>query len=56
MRPYSLSSKLDGAQWLRPRLGRFTLGTGGWVGPRAGVEGCGRFRTHRDSIPGPSSP
>ena len=30
--------------------------TGGWVGPRAGLEECGKSRPHRDSIPGPSSP
>jgi len=29
---------------------------GGWVGPRAGLDGCGKSRPHRDSIPGPSSP
>ena len=28
---------------------------GGWVGPRAGLDGCGKSRPHRDSIPGPSS-
>jgi hypothetical protein len=26
------------------------------VGPRAGLDRCGKFRPHRDSIPGPSSP
>jgi hypothetical protein len=25
------------------------------VGPRAGLDGCGKSRPHRDSIPGPSS-
>ena len=29
---------------------------GGWTGPRAGLEGCGKYRPHRESIPGPSSP
>jgi hypothetical protein len=30
--------------------------TGGWVGGRAGEDGCGKSRPHRDSIPGlPSS-
>ena len=29
---------------------------GGWVGPRAGLDRCGKSRFHRDSIPGPSSP
>ena len=28
---------------------------GGWVGPRAGLDGCGS-RPRQDSIPGPSSP
>jgi hypothetical protein len=27
---------------------------GGWVSPRAGLDGCGKFSPHRDSIPGPS--
>ena len=43
-----------------PRFGRFNpqkrLGThctGGWVGPRD-LDGCGKSRPHRDSIPGPS--
>ena len=26
---------------------------GGWVGPRAGLDGCGKTRLHRNSIPGP---
>ena len=30
--------------------------TGGWVGPRAGLDLCGKSRPHRDLIPGPSSP
>jgi hypothetical protein len=29
---------------------------GGWVGPRAGLDGCRKSRSHRDSIPGPCSP
>jgi hypothetical protein len=28
---------------------------GGWAGPRAGVDACGKSRLHRDSTPGPSS-
>jgi hypothetical protein len=28
----------------------------GWVGPRAGVNRCGKSRRRRDSIPGSSSP
>ena len=31
-------------------------GIGGWMGPRAGLDGCGKPRLLRDSIPGPSSP
>jgi hypothetical protein len=30
--------------------------TGGWVGPSAGLDECGKSRPHRNSIPGPSSP
>jgi hypothetical protein len=29
--------------------------TGGWVGPRVGLDECKKFRPHRDSIPGLSS-
>jgi hypothetical protein len=29
---------------------------GGWVGPKAGLDGCGKSLPHWDSIPGPSSP
>ena len=29
---------------------------GGWVGLRAGLNGCGKSRPHQDSMPGPSSP
>ena len=29
-----------------------TLFTGGWVGPRAGLDGYGKSRPHRGSIPG----
>jgi hypothetical protein len=29
---------------------------GGWVGPKAGLDGCGKSCPHWDSIPGPSSP
>ena len=28
----------------------------GWVGFRAGLDGCGKSRLHRDSIPGPYKP
>jgi hypothetical protein len=30
--------------------------TGGWVGPRTGLDRCENPRPHRDSISGPSSP
>jgi hypothetical protein len=30
--------------------------TGGWVGPRAGVDRCRKSRSNRHSIPGPSIP
>jgi hypothetical protein len=26
------------------------------LGPKAGLDGCGKSRPYRDSIPGPSSP
>ena len=29
---------------------------GGWVGPRAGLDGCGKPHLQRDSIPGLSRP
>ena len=29
--------------------------TRGSVGPTAGLDGCGKSRSHRNSIPGPSS-
>ena len=42
---------LDGGGWSTPRPGRFTPGKdpvpiviGGWVGPRAGMDGCGKSR------------
>ena len=38
--------------WERPS----THCIGGWVGHRAGLDGCGKSRRQRDSIPGPSSP
>jgi hypothetical protein len=28
---------------------------GSWMGPRDGLEGCGKSRPHRDSIPEPFS-
>ena len=57
-----LNSVLDGvggqchgpAAFLRERPG--TQCIGGSVGPRFGLEGCGKLSPHQDSIPGPSSP
>jgi hypothetical protein len=39
-----------------PRERPGTHCTGSWVGPRAGLDRCGKSRPHRDSIPGPSIP
>jgi hypothetical protein len=39
---------------LPPGMTQYPL-YGGWVGPKAGLDGCGKSRPHRDSIPGPSS-
>ena len=41
---------------LYPRERPGTHYTGGWMGPRAGLDTCGKSCPHRDSIPGPSSP
>jgi hypothetical protein len=52
---YSLSaSALGGGRWSVPRPGRFTPGThctGGWVGPRAGLDVCEKSRPHRKFDP-----
>ena len=59
----SLTLTLDGGGWSAPRPGRFTPGKdpvpivqeARWAtGP--GLDGCGKSSTHRDSIPGSSSP
>ena len=39
-----------------PRERPSTHCTGGWVGPRAGLDRRGKSHPHRDSILGPSSP
>ena len=39
--------------YLRERPGTHYIG--GWVGPRAGLDWCGKFRPHRNSIPRPSN-
>jgi hypothetical protein len=41
---------------LYPRERHATHGIDDRVGPRAGLDGCGKSRSHRDSIPGLSSP
>jgi hypothetical protein len=41
---------------LYPREWPGTLCTGDWVSHRAGLDGCGKTRPHRNSIPGPSIP
>jgi hypothetical protein len=38
------------------REGPGTHCLGGWVGPRAGRNGCGKSRLNRSSISGPSTP
>jgi hypothetical protein len=40
---------------LPPGKRRGTDYIGGWVSLRAGLDGFGKSRHHRDSIPGPSS-
>ena len=59
----SLTSALDEVDGQRhapaalyPRERTSTNCVGGWVGPRAGLDGCGKSRPHRDSIPGSSNP
>ena len=58
-----LTSALEGVRGQRhapaapyPRERPGTHFTGGWVGLRAGLDKCGKSRSHRDSNPGPSSP
>ena len=58
-----LTSALDGVGGQRHAPAALPTGKrpsthciGGWEGPRAGLDGCGKFRPpHRDSIPGVSS-
>jgi len=55
-------SRLDGGGLSTPRPGHFNPGKSpvpgidGWVGPRAGLDGCGKYCPYRDSIPLPFSP
>ena len=58
-----MTTALEGDEGSASRSGRFlprerpgTHFTGGWVGRRAGLDKSGKSRSHRDSIPGPSSP
>ena len=57
-RPKVIDGRLDNATpWLlfpRERPGTHCIGD--CVDPRAGMNGCGKFPIHLDSIPGPSSP
>ena len=41
---------------LYPRERPGTHCTGGWVGPTAGLDRCGKSRHYRNATPGPSSP
>jgi hypothetical protein len=59
----SLTSALDGVGGQRHATAALAPGKrpgahciGRWVGPRAGLDGYGKSRPHRDSSPGPSSP
>ena len=59
----SWTSAQDEGGWLTTRPGRFTprkrpgsYFIWGCVGPRAGLDVCGKSRPNRDLIPGPSSP
>ena len=59
----SLTSALDGVDGKRhtptalpPEKRPGTHCIEGSVGPRSGLDGWGKSRPHRDSIPGPSSP
>jgi hypothetical protein len=55
---FNLDARWDGGQHptsaaLPPEKRPVTHYIGGWVGPRAGLDGCGKSRLHQDSIPGP---
>jgi hypothetical protein len=41
---------------LYPRGRPGTHCTGGWVGPRSGLDVCEKYCSYGDSIPGPSNP
>jgi len=57
-----MTTALEGGEGPASRTGRSlsrerhgTHCTGGWVGPRTGLDRCEKSRPHRYSIPGPSS-
>ena len=64
VQPYSLLNLgVKWGGWSTPRSGPFTPGKDpvpiiqeADLGHRAGLDGCGKYRAHRDSVPGPSSP
>ena len=45
-----LSGQRQAPAALPPGKTRVTHCIGGWVGPRAGLDGCGKYRPHRDSV------
>jgi hypothetical protein len=54
---FSLTSALQGGAWSTPRPGRTSpRKETRWVGPRVGLDGCGKSRPRRDLIPGPNRP
>jgi hypothetical protein len=46
----------DAPRPLYPRKRPGTHCVGDWVGPRNVLDGCEKYRPHRDLIPGPSNP
>jgi hypothetical protein len=52
----SLTSALDEVGGQRHAPAALPHCTEGWMGPRAGLDECGKSAPHRDSIPAPSSP
>jgi hypothetical protein len=57
-----VTATLEGVRGQRHALAAFyrrerpgTYFTGGWVGPRACLDKCGKSRLHRDSIPRPAN-
>jgi hypothetical protein len=54
-KPTSLPANENVKFYLRERPGIHCI-IRGWVGPMAGLDGYGKRRLHRNSMPGPSSP